>query len=58
MSRNEEVSSIKIGRGASQSDPLSPLLFNLVVDRMIEIISEDVGYCSYGGRERSVLELR
>jgi len=35
---------IKIGRGVRQGDPLSPLLFNLVVDRALGVLSEDVGY--------------
>ena len=35
---------IKIGRGVRQGDPLPPLLCNLVIDRALGILSEDVGY--------------
>ncbi|KAL6417402.1 hypothetical protein ACFW04_012773 [Cataglyphis niger] len=45
----EEVSLTQMGHGVGQDDPLSPLLFNLVVDRALGVLSKNVGY-RFGGR--------
>lgn len=44
----QEVSMTQLGCGVRQGDPLSPL-FNLVVDRALGVLSEDVGF-RFGGR--------
>jgi len=49
-----KVRPLRSGHGVRQGDPLSPLLFNLVVDRALEILSEDVGY-RMGARLTSAL---
>jgi len=39
---------VNIRRGVLQGDPLSPLLFNAVMDRVIRMIDNDVGYMLNG----------
>lgn len=42
--RGERSESYRIGRGVRQGDPLSPVLFCLVVDKVMEAIPDDVGF--------------
>lgn len=41
MGRNETV---QVNRGVRQGDPLSPMLFNLVMEQVIKTLNVDVGY--------------
>lgn len=45
---------IKVARGVLQGDPLSPLLFNAVMDRALNQLSKDVGYTMHGRRFNAV----
>jgi hypothetical protein len=47
-------STVRTRRGVKQGDPLSPFLFNLVLDRALTNLSRDVGY-SIGGERVSAL---
>lgn len=40
---NEE-STIRIGRGVLQGDPLSPVIFNHIIDRALKKLDDDMGY--------------
>lgn len=41
---NNESTKIRIGRGVFQGDPLSPIIFNHIVDRALKKLDEDYGY--------------
>lgn len=43
----ESENGIVCGRGVKQGDPLSPVLFNLVIDRLIRLLPPDIG-CRIG----------
>ena len=40
----EKTSKIPINRGVKQGDPLSPILFNLVIDELIDSLGTDYGF--------------
>lgn len=39
-----DKSTIRIGRGVLQGDPLSPMIFNHIIDRALKKLDEDMGY--------------
>lgn len=41
---NGESANIRIGQGVFQGDPLSPVIFNHVIDRAIKKLDDDYGY--------------
>lgn len=41
---NGDSVDIRIGRGVFQGDPLSPLIFNHIIDRALKKLDEDYGY--------------
>lgn len=41
---NGESAEIRIGRGVFQGDPLSPIVFNYIIDRALKKLDEDFGY--------------
>lgn len=47
---NEESAKIRIGRGVFQGDPLSPIIFNHIVDKALKKLDEDYGFPC--GRDR------
>jgi hypothetical protein len=43
-----QSTNISIGRGVLQGDPLSPLIFNSVMDRVLSVVDPDIGYTING----------
>lgn len=41
---NGESAEIRIGRGVFQGDPLSPIIFNYIIDKALEKLDKDFGY--------------
>lgn len=41
---NGESKAIRIGRGVFQGDPLSPIIFNHIIDRALSKLNDDMGY--------------
>lgn len=46
---------IKINRGVKQGDPLSPLLFNMVLDKILVELDANFGGISVGGQKITAL---
>lgn len=47
---NSTFKTVPVNRGVKQGDPLSPILFNMVVDEVLDALSPDIGFPINGVR--------